>query len=697
MFQSPIFKNQKRLSNKFLLIVLPPVVLSTALLMIAYSVLIYQDMSEKLQETVKNLIQVQGNALALHLWVFDTESLQRNLEVVSLYPGIARAEVRDTRNALKASAQSAPVPHQSELIRMQREMAYESKHGQHHPVGTISLWYHHQVIEKQLLNQLLRDCLMLLILVAVIVSSAFLANRLTIGTPLNRFLRAVQKADDPGGREPVHWPSQDELGRVIRAYNALLANLTEREERLRFQAMLLDQIRDVVVATDMEGRIRYVNEAATAIAGRPAGALLDQRVDVFGEDPRRGATQAEIVAATLKQGHWRGVVVNYTPEGQETIMETRTGLVRDCQGEPTGILGIGTDITEQLKAREALKESEARFRQMAETIDAIFFMRDLDDDGMIYVSPAYETIWGRSLSELYQNPASMFKGVHPEDRPGLEEVLKTQREQKERFGSKEYRVVRPDGEIRWVHDRAFPIRNAQGAIYRVAGVVTDITERKNAEETIRRSLREKEALLREVHHRVKNNLQIVSSLLNLQKEGIQDRRTRAALKDGIHRIRSLALIHERLYCEDTLERIDLSAYLKTLSEEIFTAYQPADGVELRTHMADSVCADLSTAVCCGLIANELLSNAVKYAFPDGRAGRVTVALSRSRNGELEFCIQDNGVGLPAEANPWESESLGLRLVSDLAVYQLKGNAHFSHTPGTRFRICFKEKTGCGPS
>ncbi len=694
MFQSPIFKNQTRLSHKFLWIVLPPVILSTVLVMIAYSALMYQDMTEKLQETVENLIQVQGNALALHLWLFDIESLQRNLEVVSLYPGIAKAEVRDTRNGLKARAQSAQVPPQSELIRIQRKMAYESKHGQHHPVGTLSLWYHHQVIETQLQNQLLRDCLMLLILVAVIVSSAFLANRLTIGIPLNRFLQAVQKADNPGIREPVHWPSQDELGQVIRAYNALLANLSEREERLRFQAMLLNQIRDVVVATDMKGRIRYVNEAATVVAGRPAEELINQSVDIFGQDPRRGATQAEIVAATLHQGQWRGIVVNYTPEGQETIMETRTGLVQDCQGEPTGILGIGTDITEQLKAREALKESEARFRQMAETIDAIFFMRDLDDDRMIYVSPAYEKIWGRPLSELYDNPASMFQGVHPADRPGLEEVLREQRQQKEMFGSKEYRVVRPDGEIRWVHDRAFPIQNAQGKIYRVAGVVTDITERKNAEETICRSLREKESLLREVHHRVKNNLQIVSSLLNLQKEGVQDHRTRAALKDSIHRIRSLALIHERLYCEDTLERIDLSAYLKTLSEEIFTAYQPANRVELRTHMPDSVCADLSTAVCCGLIANELLSNAVKYAFPDGKAGRVTVALHRSRNGELEFRIQDNGVGLPAEANPWESQSLGLRLVSDLAVYQLKGKAHFSHTPGTCFWIYFEEKKGC---
>ncbi|MEP6961132.1 MAG: histidine kinase dimerization/phosphoacceptor domain -containing protein [Acidobacteriota bacterium] len=221
-------------------------------------------------------------------------------------------------------------------------------------------------------------------------------------------------------------------------------------------------------------------------------------------------------------------------------------------------------------------------------------------------------------------------------------------------------------------------------------IMRDVTQRSQDDQRLKASLREKEVLLEEVHHRVKNNLQVVSSLLGLQARSIGDSETRKKLQESQHRVQSMALLHECLYRSDDLARIDFADYIEKLSEQLFHSYGAAGHVHLKMNLA-KLHLDMDAAVPCGLIVNELLSNALKYGFPDGRTGEVRVELSQPAPDTAQLTVTDNGVGLP-EAFDWTtSRTLGLRLVRTLA-QQLNSELECSRAGGTKFSILFPIKT-----
>jgi PAS domain S-box-containing protein len=213
----------------------------------------------------------------------------------------------------------------------------------------------------------------------------------------------------------------------------------------------------------------------------------------------------------------------------------------------------------------------------------------------------------------------------------------------------------------------------------------DITDRKHAEEQIRASLKEKEVLLKEIHHRVKNNLQIVSSLLYLQSRKTSDDQALCVLRESQARVRSMALIHEKLYQCDDLANIDLADYVRSLTTYLLNSYGAAyHRVNLRINV-ESTPLGLDRAIPCGLIINELVSNALKYAFPDGRHGEILVDLLRDGEGKLILVVKDDGVGLPENLDIADAPSLGLQLVGTL-VKQLDGTIDVDRTGGTEFKM-----------
>ena len=216
----------------------------------------------------------------------------------------------------------------------------------------------------------------------------------------------------------------------------------------------------------------------------------------------------------------------------------------------------------------------------------------------------------------------------------------------------------------------------------------ELTERERAEGQIRASLLEKEVLLKEIHHRVKNNLQIIASLLDLQARQIEgDHVTNEALVDSRNRVRSMALVHEHLYQTEDLAQIDLGQYLDELCRNLTSSYGAvARFVRLQTHV-DDVAFDVDTAIPCGLIINELVSNALKYAFPDDRKGVLTVSLRGFETGVYELSVEDDGIGLPESVDIADSPSLGLQLVTALS-RQIHGEISVDRTGGTHFRIRF---------
>ncbi len=242
----------------------------------------------------------------------------------------------------------------------------------------------------------------------------------------------------------------------------------------------------------------------------------------------------------------------------------------------------------------------------------------------------------------------------------------------------------------WLDLFSFPlIDTATGKTRGVIEYVRDITPRKQAEEDLRASLHEKEILLKEIHHRVKNNMQVISSLLSLQSRHLTDKAAIGMFQESQQRIRSMALVHEKLYQSKDLSRIDFSNYIENLIMFLFHSYQVrSDQIRIKTEVQD-ILLDINSAIPCGLIINELVMNALKHAFPGGRKGEITVSLQPSGDGKFILSVSDNGVGFPAELDFHKTETLGMQLVNML-VDQLDGTISLEGEPGTRFKVVFRE-------
>jgi two-component sensor histidine kinase len=250
----------------------------------------------------------------------------------------------------------------------------------------------------------------------------------------------------------------------------------------------------------------------------------------------------------------------------------------------------------------------------------------------------------------------------------------------------EVEFYRKDGGRRWVNISVHPVFNAKGEIECIDGIMLDIALRKRAEEQIRDSLKEKEVLIKEIHHRVKNNLQIISTLLDLQADSFVEDQPRRFFQECQNRIRSMAMIHERLYEAKDFVSIDFGEYLNNLVSSLFSAYVSDNRITLSVE-AGEVVLEIDDAIPCGLIVNELVSNSMKYAFPEGRRGNLAVRLDKGDDDRITLEVEDDGVGLPPGLDFRNTETLGLQLVN-LLVKQLHGEIELEQGVGAVFRVRF---------
>jgi two-component sensor histidine kinase len=247
----------------------------------------------------------------------------------------------------------------------------------------------------------------------------------------------------------------------------------------------------------------------------------------------------------------------------------------------------------------------------------------------------------------------------------------------ESFGEGERKVV--------LETRYNPIKTGSN-ITGIAIFSSDITAQKNSEEDILKSLKEKEILLKEIHHRVKNNLQVISSILNLQTAYLKDKHTINILKECQNRIKTMAFIHESLYQNKDFSQINFSEYIVTLVKNLFYSFE-ANQQKIRANFdVEPILLNLDTSIPCGLIVNELVSNALKYAFSETKEGAIFVELKKE-NGKIKMLIADNGRGIPEEINYKNTETLGLQLVNTLTE-QINGTISMKQNKGTIFEIIF---------
>lgn len=386
-------------------------------------------------------------------------------------------------------------------------------------------------------------------------------------------------------------------------------------------------------------------------------AHLDGNTPVFSEEYR----------IRCKDGSWKWV-------------HDRGLAQRDASGKAIRMAGSETDITDKMLAEAALRESEDRFRAFMDLSPIVAWIKD-DEFRVRYANKPFAALFQQPLENLIGQTDYDYlpRETADQTRANDAHVLKTG----EMIETIEH-VPGRDGMMRHWLVQKFPLVREGRAVW-VGGTAVDLTQRFKAEEEVKASLHEKEVLLREVHHRVKNNLQIVSSLLNLQSRQLSDPALIEVFSSTRDRVRAMAAVHERLYESGDFAKIDLASHLSSLSRMLTRAHTPAGANVQLALRIEPVTVDLNTAVPLSLIANEVIINSLKYAFIGRGAGVLTIEL-RSDDGFHELRIADDGPGFPAAVDPTTTRTLGLRLVRDLA-RQIRGELRIdSQTAGTNIEI-----------
>jgi PAS domain S-box-containing protein len=343
------------------------------------------------------------------------------------------------------------------------------------------------------------------------------------------------------------------------------------------------------------------------------------------------------------------------------------------------------EIAEHVRATAALAASEERFRSLFEN-STMGLYRTTPEGRILLANPTLIRMLGyESFEELGRRNLEEdgFEASSP--RSDFKERI----EQEGEIRGLESAWKRPDGTTVFIRESARMIRDAAGHPLYYEGTVEDISEQHRVQEALKASLREKEVLLREIHHRVKNNMQIISSLLSLQAREIADPAVVTKFRESQSRIRSMAFVHERLYHSSDLSQVTFSDYIRSLTNHLSKTYL-LDGERIRIEAEiEDIALDIGTAIPCGLIINELVTNSIKHAFPDERVGTIRIELRRAPGEQFMLRVVDDGVGFPAGLDFQLTESLGMQIVLTL-VDQIEGAIEREPGPGTSFRIDFGE-------
>jgi len=376
-------------------------------------------------------------------------------------------------------------------------------------------------------------------------------------------------------------------------------------------------------------------------------------------------------------------------DGSYIWIEDKREVATDVSGTPVEVVGTWTDITERKRVEEALRESEAQFRNMVDNVPGIVYRRVLHADGRTtfpYISHLAHKVWFNPES-VKANPVLVKDIIHRDDQELWQNSLQKSASDLSVLDV-ELRVELPSGEVKWAHAIARPHLRDNGDIV-WDGVAIDVTERRRAQEQIEASLSQKEVLLQEIHHRVRNNLQVISSVLSLQANLATESSVVNALRESQRRVSVMARVHNSLLHSDDLALINAKDYLNTLIDDISVSFElDPRRIALHTEL-DEITLDTERAITYGQILSELLANCAKHAFPNGRSGVIEVALRRLGEGRIELVVADDGVGLPEGFDWHRAKTLGPRLVGAL-VDKMHGELTIDRSRGTRFQIVFSE-------
>jgi PAS domain S-box-containing protein len=467
---------------------------------------------------------------------------------------------------------------------------------------------------------------------------------------------------------------------------AQIQDITERKRAEETKARLtaiLEATTDFIGTLDVDGRTLYLNRAFREVVGIGANDTLDAKhISEYHPPWAADVIASDGFPTAIREGTWSGEIALLNPAGREIPISQVIIAHKTPKGQVAYFSTVARDITERKRAEEALIMQARVLQNMSEGVCLA------DENGFIvYTNAAEEKMFAYGPAELIGQHVTILNH-YP-----LEESARLMAEINEHVATKgawsgEFKNRGKDGRP-FTTSSSISLLEISGRKYLVY-VQEDITEKKRADEQIKNSLIEKDVLLKEIHHRVKNNLQVISSLLNLQSRYIQDDRTHELFRESQNRVRSMALIHEKLYQSQDLAKVDFAEYVLSLASMLFRSYGTNSGAVKLDLAVDPVFLSIDTAIPVGLVINELVSNSLKYAFPNGRPGTISIDFHTENDDQFSLVFRDDGIGVPEEFDLDKAPSLGLRLVKILTG-QLGGKLAFRRTGGTEFKITFKEQ------
>lgn len=533
--------------------------------------------------------------------------------------------------------------------------------------------------------------------------------------------------------------------KIRNRWNALgiIRDITERkiaEKELKIKDLAVDSTINAIVLAEPKGKLTYVNPAFLKMWGYQENEVEGRHFVEFWEDEHKAL---DTLDAIREKGKFIGELKAKRKDESVFDVQISASLVKDDLGKPLSTILSFIDISERKEVEKKL-EVRSKFEKIVTTISTNFInlpsekidseihktlqaigeFADVDRSYVFLYSPDKtrfrmshewcsdrvspllpsneahlvkehrwltaqienrETIYVTDISEIPENVGPFMTALKTRGVTSLIHVPVA-------YGGKAFGFLGLESQKEdntWSVDIVVLLRM-------VGDILANALERKQVEERLNASLQEKEVLLKEIHHRVKNNMQVISSLLNFQSGRIKNEEILEMFKESQDRIRSMSLIHERLYQSQDLVRIDFSHYVQNLINHLFQSYRiNPETVELITDVRD-VSLDINKAIPCGLIINELVSNSLKYAFPQpnggekkkAKKGEINISLA-SEDAKIVLLYKDNGVGLPEDLNIETAESFGLQLVTAL-VAQLNGEVEIKRKPGVTFKIIFHQ-------
>jgi PAS domain S-box-containing protein len=515
---------------------------------------------------------------------------------------------------------------------------------------------------------------------------------------------AVIQRDKEGNPERMVGAVQDitDFIKTLEERNELLAVLGQETDTLR---TIITSVPEEIWVFDRDGKLLFVNPAVNRGLGidNTINLSLDNLLpllDVRNLDGTPRKPKEEILQRSLQ-----GETVN----GEEMVRHLKTGEYRyrsyhsaplkDSEGLIFGVVMVINDITERRNTEEKIKEllslsqrRTAELNTILESIPDALYIGTVE--GMTHVNKkGLELLGEESLSSMKKNIGELAKRFNvrwPDTGvPLTEKELQFARALNGETVTEEVLATNlKTGEDIYLRVAAAPVIE-NGKVIAAIAVDSDLTEMKKVEETIKSSLREKEVLLRELYHRTKNNMQVISSLLGLKAADVNDEKTTSILEDMKTRIQAIALVHQKLYQSQNLSRVNIRDYVTDLIN-LLKASHLVDNKRISFKCElDDINVLIDTAVPCGLIINELITNSIKYAFPGKNKGVISVIFKRIEGDLIELSVSDNGIGLDG-SNPEENYNLGLKLFHIIAEDQLQAETELDTSKGLSWTIRFKD-------